>query len=64
MNSNIKLTNRKQVFYNGKIVTINDKSLTDIERKLLFTPMPDYTNGGIAQASKRALLFQFLHSFF
>lgn len=52
MNSNIKLTNRKRAFYNGRIVTINDKSLSDVERKLLFTPMPDYTDGGIVSSGK------------
>lgn len=43
----MKLINRNSVFYNNKIVTRDDKSLSEVERKLLFTSVPDYTQGGI-----------------
>ena len=47
----MKLINRTSVFYNGKIVTHDDISLSEVERKLLFTPVLDYTQGGIISGS-------------
>ena len=43
----MKLVNRNSVLYNNKIVTRDDKSLSEVERKLLFASVPDYTQGGI-----------------
>lgn len=43
----MKLINRTSVFYNDKQVNRNDKTLSKVERKLLFTPVLDYTQGGI-----------------
>lgn len=47
----MKLINRTSIFYNGKIVTHDDISLSEVERKLLFTPVLDYTQGGIISGS-------------
>ena len=44
------LINRTSVSYNGKTINHDDKSLSDIERKLLFTSVLDYTRGGIVNA--------------
>lgn len=46
----MKSINRTSIFYNGKIVTRDDKSLSEVERKLLFSPVLDYTQGGIINA--------------
>lgn len=47
----MKLINRTSFFYNGKAINHDGELLSKVERKLLFTPVLDYTQGGIINAN-------------